>query len=261
MQPARILIVDDESSIRFVIERTLSRDGYLTDTAAGGEEAIGKLAENEYDLMLLDLRMEPVDGMQVLHAARQKGADLVVIILTGYGTLESAVEALRLGAFDYLFKPALPETIRQRVKDGLEHRQKQLQRRSLVTQLETLRETLTSLETASAPGEPPSAEHRFLYAGKLVIDRYHRTATLENHPLDLTTTEFDLLLCLASAAPEPVSSRQLVKAVMGYDAEERVASETIKWHIHHLRRKVEPDIDRPQYIKNVRYKGYLWSGE
>jgi DNA-binding response OmpR family regulator len=261
MEPANILIVDDEPAIRFVLERTLMRDGYHLESAANGEEALTRLERTSYDLLMLDLRMGKVDGLQVLKAAREKDPDVAVIILTGFGTVESAVEALRLGAFDYLFKPAPPETIRQRVRDGLAHRQKSIQRRTLLSQIETLRQAVADLESTGERISPPTADQRFLRLGKLVIDRYHRVATLDDRLLDLTTTEYELLLSMAAAAPDPVPPRQLLKAAMGYDAEEIEAREIIKWHIHHLRRKIEPDANQPKYIKNVRFKGYLWSGE
>ncbi len=261
MTPPQILIVDDEPNIRFTLKRALRHENYHIDTAANGAEALRKLAEAPlpYDLLLLDLNMEPVDGIQVLQAVRAQDPDIIVIILTAYASIESAVSALRLGAFDYLIKPTGPTAIRQCVSEGLQQRRKAIQRRQLLTQIETLRQTLNALETPPDLPASPAVDARFIRSGNLIIDRHRRQAALDDRPLDLTTTEFDLLLCLVDAAPNPLSPRNLVNCVLGYDCDEREARETIKWHIHRLRRKIEPNPARPCYIKTVRHKGYLWS--
>ena len=151
MESPRILIVDDEPNVRFILERTLRSEGYQLDTASDGLAAIQKIHAQDYDLILLDLQMSPLGGIPVLQDLRQTCPDVTVIILTAHGTMESAVEALRLGAFDYLFKPAAPEVIRQRVRDGLAQREKALRRQRLQTQIEGLRQALTS-----ATGSPHS---------------------------------------------------------------------------------------------------------
>ncbi len=257
---ARILIVDDEPGIRFILEKTLSQEGYLLETASSGSEALQKAARTPFDLLLLDLNMKPVGGIQVLNAIYAQDPDVAVIILTAHSTIESAVEALRLGAFDYLFKPATPDVIRQRVRDGIEHRKRILHQRQLLGQIEGLRQTLVDLEGETASLRGAGGPARFVSTNRLVIDRHHRAATLDGNLLDLTTTEFDILVCLAEAAPRPVSPRELVGYAMSYDSAESQAREVVKWHIHQLRRKVESDPLKPRLIRTVRYKGYLWSG-
>lgn len=261
MNQPRILIADDEPSIRFVLERTLRDEGYILDTASHGEEAIRMLAKAPYDLLLLDLRMEPVGGLQVLTAVREHDPNIVVIILTAHGSLESAIEALRLGAFDYLLKPTSPDVIRKRVREGLSQRRQLMRRHHILDQIENLRQALDTLDTERQGVPPPATGQRFVRSGKLVIDCYHRLATLDGKLLDLTTAEFDLLLCLAKASPEPLAPRSLVNCALGYDCEDMEAREIAKWHIHHLRRKIEPEPETPRYIKTVRHKGYLWRGE
>lgn len=261
METARILIADDEPNVRFIIERTLAHEGYKLDTAISGADAIEKINTQDYDLLLLDIHMPPIDGLQVLQEVKAKDPNIVVILLTGYGTIESAVEALRLGAFDYLFKPASPQTIRERIKEGLASRQQSLQKQKLVDQIDELRQALTKLEESQQVLIPPANDLRFIRRKKLVIDRHHRAATFQNQLLDLTTTEFDLLLCLVEHAPEPVPPQMLVSTVMGYETSEVEAKEIIKWHIFQLRRKLEPDPQNPAHIVNIRYKGYLWRDE
>ncbi len=261
MDVPKILIVDDEVNIRFVLKHALKHEGYILDCAADGAEAIQKLTNtpSAYDVLLLDLRMEPVDGLQVLQVARQYDSELVVIILTAHGTLESAVEALRLGAFDYLFKPATPETIRQRVYEAVQQRRQAIQRRQLLCQISTLRQTLNALDEDDDLLASPTLNSRFVRSSNLVIDRNHRQAVLAGTPLALTTAEFDILLCLVSASPTPLPPRTLVNRALGYDCEDTEAREIIKWHIHHLRRKIEPDPTHPRRIKTIRSQGYLWS--
>jgi DNA-binding response OmpR family regulator len=260
MEASRILIVDDEPGVRFVLEKTLAAEGYRLDSASGGEEAIGKLAAGEYDVLLLDLAMMPVDGLQVINALRARGSDAAVIILTAHSTIESAVEALRLGAFDYLFKPASPEVIRERVREAIRYSRQVTRRARLLGQMESLRQSLLDLEPEAGPIGQATAPDRFLRSGKLTIDKYHRSAMLDGEVLELTTAEFDLLLALAEAAPQPLAPRELARRALHYDPQEIEARQTVKYHVHQLRRKLGEDPRSPIYIKTVRYKGYFWGG-
>ncbi len=259
--PASILIVDDEPNVRFILQRTLEKEKYEVDTADNGRAAIAKIQQTTYDLILLDLQMKPVGGIEVLKAVRSCDPDTVVIILTGHSTVESAVEALRLGAFDYLFKPVLPKALRQRVREGLDRRQEIQQRMHVLKQVDTLRAAFMDLEAQSGAARKKQRDEHSYNSGKITIDLQRRTATLGSRPLDLTTAEFNVLMCLVQQAPKAVSPRELVNQALEYDADENEAAEIIKFHIHHLRKKIETDPLRPRFIKTIRYKGYLWSGE
>jgi DNA-binding response OmpR family regulator len=261
MENPQILIIDDEANIRKILSRTLSRAGWSPETAASGTEAIDMISRSRYDLVLLDLYMEPIDGMKVLEKIRERDPDTVVIILTAHGSLESAVEALRLGAYDYLFKPATPKALQLRVADGLRRRQHALQRRRLLSQLDSLKSMLAGLDAEEEFQTVPEMDSRFLRSGDLLIDRSHRTATLGGNLLDLTTTEFDILQCLVEVSPEVRSPHELVTHALGYDTDKSEARNIIKWHIHQLRTKIEPEKEKPQFIITVRYKGYFWAGE
>ncbi len=115
MKAKPILIVDDEKNIRLTLSQALEVLKLETDTAADGEEALFKLREKEFSLILLDLRMPGMDGMEVLRRVREVRPDIRIIILTAYGTVESAVEAMKLEAVDFIQKPFTPEEIRQLV--------------------------------------------------------------------------------------------------------------------------------------------------
>ncbi len=110
-----ILIVDDEKNIRLTLSRSLEVLGVKTDSAEDGKKALAKLREKEFGLILLDIRMPGVDGMEVLRQIRERRPDIRIIILTAYGTIELAVEAMKLGAVDFIQKPFVPEQIRERV--------------------------------------------------------------------------------------------------------------------------------------------------
>lgn len=115
MKGKPVLIVDDEKNIRLMLSQTLESMELETDTAVNGEEALAKLKEREFGLMLLDLRMPGMDGMKVLQRLREIRPDIRVIIITAHGTIESAVEAMKLGAVDFIQKPFAPKEIRELV--------------------------------------------------------------------------------------------------------------------------------------------------
>ena len=110
-----ILIVDDEKNIRLTLAQSLETLGMETDSAEDGKEALAKLKEKEFGLILLDLRIPGVDGMEVLRQVRENNPDIRIIIITAYGTIELAVEAMKLGAVDFIPKPFVPEEIREMV--------------------------------------------------------------------------------------------------------------------------------------------------
>jgi len=113
MKNIPVLIVDDEKNIRLTLTQALEPLGMKTDTAVNGEEALDKLKEKEFGLILLDLKMPGMDGMEVLRRVREIRPDIRIIIITAYGTIESAVEAMKLGAVDFIQKPFAPNEIRE----------------------------------------------------------------------------------------------------------------------------------------------------
>jgi len=115
MSARRVLIVDDEKNIRMTLRMALEPLGLETDAAVNGEEALQKLQANGFELILLDLKMPGMDGMEVLHAVRDLRPDVAVIVITAHGTIDSAVEAMKLGAVDFIQKPFAPDEIRELV--------------------------------------------------------------------------------------------------------------------------------------------------
>lgn len=126
---ASVLVVDDDMLVRTYLDGVLTHEGYQVVSVESGEAALACVVEQEFDLALIDLKMEGVGGMEVLAAIRRRWPDTVVILLTGHPTLDTVFEALKQGAFDYLFKPCHVAELRESVGKGLLQRQRLLRRR------------------------------------------------------------------------------------------------------------------------------------
>ena len=143
--PPRVLIVDDEESVTVTMAAILEMDGYSVATALRGDHALEQIANETFDLVLTDLRLDDLDGMDVLAAARRKSSETVGIVLTGYASLESAVKALREGAYDYMLKPADVEELRATVARGIERRRLGQLLRERIDDLEAANRTINDL--------------------------------------------------------------------------------------------------------------------
>jgi DNA-binding response OmpR family regulator len=271
-QPAQVLVVDDEQNIRLTLSALLSRAGHSVTAAASGEEAVALFERQSFDLMLVDLQMPGINGIQVVERLRSLGRDTAVIVLTGHGSLETAIEGMHQGVFDYMLKTSDPEQILERVAAGLADRSKRQRQAALINAIGAAATELTGGEAApatveglAAPAAPAASAasagaapaDRQLTIGQLQLDTWHQTAMLGGRSLNLTPTEFRLLLCLAEHAGQMLSYTQLVRCAQGYEASDMEAGELIKPHIHHLRQKIEPDPSAPRYLLNVRGKGYI----
>jgi signal transduction histidine kinase len=147
----KVLVVDDEESVVVTIKAILQLDGYSVATTTSGAEARKMVREVEYDLVLTDLRLEDGDGLEVLKAVRESYPETVTIMLTGYASLESAIQALRAGAYDYLVKPSEVEELRATVARGLERRRLGQELRLRVAELADLNESLQArIDAATA---------------------------------------------------------------------------------------------------------------
>lgn len=263
---ANILVVDDEQNIRLTLSALLRRVGHTVTTASSGEEAVSLFSTQSFDMMLVDLQMPGINGIQVVEALRARGLDTDVIVLTGHGSLESAIEGIHQGIFDYMLKTSDPAQIIERVAAGLSERAKRKRQNTLISTIGQAVQELTGSGVSQQQDEPhssssvstgPTGHERVVTIGQLQLDTWHQTATLSDRSLNLTPTEFRLLLCLAEHSGQMLSYTQLVRCAQGYETSELEAGELIKPHIHHLRQKIEPDPSAPRYLLNVRGKGYI----
>lgn len=260
--PGKVLIIDDEATLRTTLGRILERGGCLPAYAADGAEALAQIDGQTFDLVYLDLNLPDMDGIQVLAEIRKRDTRLPVIMLTGYGTLQSAVEALRLGATDYLLKPSDPEVLLARTRMALTETAMERRKRELREQIATLQAELAQLEQATQPPVTPSTtpapepQNRFLKRGRLILDLQARRATFGQSVLTLPPAAFDYLLILARRSPEVVDYVDLVSEAQNYQVEASEARELAKWHVHVLRQALENDPQNPQYLLNVRGMGY-----
>ena len=217
-------------------------------------------------MVLLDLKLKQgIDGIDILKSIRKKNSDSCVIILTAFGSLESAVEALRLGAQDYLFKPCQADELRLSVRRGLRKRQREQQRLKLLAELEqNLTLTLTNIrshtDTSSAfqskQASSPEIDDRFLRHGRLIVDKVRHTVTFSGYLLQLTPIQYKLISYLAQEAPRVVPHKELVREILGYEVVSDEASNMIRPHIYRLRQKFlrVDNVDAP--IQTVRGVGY-----
>lgn len=281
VQGAKILVVDDESSIRFFLQELLERDGHRVTPVESGETAINLIGQEEFDLALIDLKLLGVSGTEVLKELHKAWPDTVVIMLTGHGSLESAVEALRQGAHDYLFKPCKTVELRESIRVGLMNRHQQIRQRELLMQLEqhlssslagvraTIEETsppptrktpkLTPQPSAVPPiitREPEMEKNRFIQRDGFIVDLTRHVITMNEVLLELSPTEFDLLAYLISEAPRVVPPQELVREAQGYTTEPWEARDIIRYHIYRIRQKIKEATGETKIITTVRGVGY-----
>ncbi len=217
----RILVVDDDPEILSVVRRGLAYEGYTIDTAADGTEALTKAREREPDLVILDIMMPGIDGIEVAKRLRQ-GGDIPILMLTAKGTVADKVAGLESGADDYLVKPFAFDELLARVKALLRRRQ--------------------------------PAEGEVLHFSDLSLNTATREVKRGNELIELTAQEFKLLELLMRH-PRQVLKRDMVyEKVWGYDFEGE--SNVIEVYIRYLRSKLEAG-GRPRLIHTIRGVGYV----
>lgn len=269
-QRARLLVVDDEANIRAGLRDLLSLKGYHVEEAGSGHEALALLESTSYDLMVLDMRMPGMDGIEVMRRARKMHPNLPIIVLTAHASLESAIAAVKLDAVDYLLKPFDVEGLITTVSQALREHTERLRRRHLLDMmgkaLNTLRQTEGTVDSSSprpSPSPPPTVSpKRFLHAGSITLDRQRRLVTVQGDSArraELTEGETDVLAALMEHADKVLSCSELTKVAMGYEPDKWEAQSMIRPYIFRLRRKIEGSPEKPRLIRTVRGRGYFLS--
>ena len=226
---ANILVVDDEPNIREVVGLYLRRDGHDVVSAADGEKALAVFRESEPDLVVLDLMLPKISGLEV---CRRMRADrrVPLIMLTARGEEEERIVGLSLGADDYVVKPFSPRELAARVAA-----------------------VLRRVEESSR-----DVDQKVLSFDGLRIDPNTREILVRGEPATLTAREFDLLHYLASSPGRVYTRDQLMEVVWGYTFSADTSTVTV--HVRRLREKVEPDPARPRYLQTVWGVGYKFGG-
>ena len=225
-QAPRILLVDDEHSLQKLLAFPLRKEGYEVVSALDGQEALDRLRDTSFDLVVLDLMLPKVDGFEVCRQVRARSS-VPIIMLTARTEEIDKVLGLELGADDYITKPFSVREFRSRVKAVLRR---------------------AELSRADDPGEEP------LEDGDLRIDFEKRAVTLAGEPIRLTYVEFEILAALARHPGRVYNRMVLLERVWG-DASYR-DPRTVDVHIRHLREKLERDARNPELILTVRGVGY-----
>jgi two-component system, OmpR family, response regulator ResD len=221
---ARIQVVDDDDALADVVLGYLARAGHDGRRAADGNEALRQLAESRPDLIVLDVMLPGVDGLEVCRRVRAEHPHLPIIMLTALGEAEDRIAGLEVGADDYVTKPFSP--------------------RELVLRIESV------LRRSSKPIEASSP---VLHAGKITVDAKARQATRDGQELTLTVRELDLLTFLMAHPGQAFNREQLMSEVWGWTYGDQ---STVTVHVRRLREKVEDDPTNPTLIRTVWGIGY-----
>ncbi len=229
----RILVVDDETSIRRILETRLKMAGYEVITAADGEEAIEAYQKENPDLVVLDVMMPKMDGYGVTREIR-KSSETPIIILTALGDVSERITGLELGADDYVIKPFSPKELEARVKAVLRR---------------------TNQKTDTKGGK---VTKNVITTGALRIDTSRRQVFRKNERIRLTGMEFSLLELLVSNSGQPFSRNEILQYVWSYPADHRIDTRVVDVHISRLRAKLEVDPANPELILTARGMGYMF---
>ena len=213
-----------------------------------------------FDLMVIDIKMPGMDGLELTERIHHQASDTIIILLTAFGTLDTAIEAIRHGAHDYLLKPCSISDILQSVQQGLVKRGRGRRRQEL---MERLQDTLTDLAAADlsavdakTDSESLSTVDNVVRVRDIVLDPRRHAVRAGDQNLDLTPTEFKILMCLAATPDQVWSPQGLIERAQGYKTDARGARAIVRVHIRRLRKKLEVDPSNPKYILNVRGVGY-----
>jgi DNA-binding response OmpR family regulator len=257
----RILVVDDEKNLRLSLTLILQKEGYEVESASNADEALERLSARTWDLVFLDLNMPGRSGIDLLADIHSKYPDLAVLILTAHGTLETAIQAMRLGTSDYLIKPAEPQAILARVAEVLSEKNRPARKQEIVGEIQNLLVELQKMEgvslgvaasTIRAEVDPA----RYINHGPFVVDTIARHVTMHEKYIPITGVYFDYFLVLLKHSPKSVSFRDLVLEAQGFGAPLPEAKDLTRWRIHELRKLIETDPQKPQYLLSVRGAGY-----
>lgn len=253
-----VLVVDDEEAARQSLADILRLEGYQVKTAPNGEAAIKALEAQDFDVMLLDLKMPGMGGLEVLKVVSTQAPDLRVVLLTAHGTLDSAIAALREGAHDYLLKPAAPNEILSSVAAALEEKAEAERKQRLLGQIEA---SVRQLKNTDGTETPAPIEGSMVTLGLgIKVDLERREIWTGEQKVSLTPSEGKLMRVLIENQGRVLSHRELVSLVQGYQTTDWEAPEILRPLVSRLRRKLATFPGGDKWIVNVRGTGYVFDG-
>jgi len=238
---SNILVVDDEPVARQSLTDILRLEGYAVNSVPNGQAAVEYVRTHPVELMIVDLRMPGMDGLEVVQVVNQVSPETEVVLLTAFGSTESAVQALRLRIHDYLLKPAPPSQVVNSVKKGLARREARMKARG-----------------GSASMEVDESVSEFTLKDGTYIDLSRRLVQKKEQIVHLTPAEGRLLRVLIENPGRVYSHRELVLLVQGYDTSQREAPEILRPLVSRLRHKLESFPALSDCIVSVRGTGYLY---
>lgn len=267
-QLMRLLLVDADGVNRYTVSKSLQRVGYLVYEVSSGEAALASYDRTDFDLVLCEIDLPGIDGLAVLRGIKQQSSEALVVLMSEEAPVETVIQALRLGAHDYLIKPCSSEAILESVERGIENARSLSRRRRLLNTIERSVSEL-ALEASDGGGavelelkagaatvqERRSPRGNVISLGSLSVLPGKYQIESDTQSVGLTPTEFDMLLYLAAHRSRVVSCHELVREVRGYNVEEAEAREVIRPHVSNLRRKLKR-LGEIELIVNVRGIGY-----
>ncbi len=261
-QPARVLVVDDEQKIRRSLSRALQLSGFEVSTASSGDEALARLAADSYDVMVLDLYMPGTDGEEVMRRVHEHLPEMLIIVLTGHPSLESAITAVKSAAVDYVLKPASVHEVVASVTRALQVNAEQRRRSQLV---HTITQALDALRESEREPSAPVASRVFpngtLHVHPLTLHRQHRLLTVQTdegtHEVELSESEALALGSLMAHAGQVLSCYELACHAWRQEMDSTSAQGIVRPIIARLRAKLEPWFPGGSIIRNVRGRGYF----
>jgi DNA-binding response OmpR family regulator len=262
---SQVLVVDDDETLRVTLAQVLEEAGYEVSKAKNGVDGLSVLKQDpNFDVILSDVRMREMDGLQFLGELRNHYPEISVMMMTGHGTVDTAVQAMREGAVNYLLKPISRRGLLEGVREAIQLRTEKLQKRTLMEQvvlnLQALGMYDTALEAMLRKKTPAngttSADNRFLQVRDLIIDQYRLVALLKGNLLDLTPTEFEILYCLVQAGGRVVTFEEVANRLRGVQMERDEARTMLSSHFTNLRSKLR-EAGGDDYLMNSRSNGYF----
>ncbi len=262
---AHILVVEDDTKTRMTLAYRLEYAGYQVTQVADGRSALAMLEEDTFDVVLTDILLGDIDGVEVLHTARLQAYRPAVILLTGHGSLDTSIAAVREGAYDYLLKPCAPDHLLTTIEGALKQYRAEQQMREAASNLlgalkgsgSTMPDTPPGNLPAAVLAEPhaPAASEQSstpIRIGALTLGSTRHEVSFDDQLVHVTPMEYALLYYLAQHAGQICRCYHIVQYTHGIETNDSDAQSLLRSHIRNLRKKIDP-----AYLVNDRGMGYM----